>query len=77
MSSRSIEIPRLLYRGTNAAARDRADFNLWANGHITTEECIKRFRENNFIGDTYGEVSINEEDFAKFLVGMGYRRIRG
>lgn len=60
---------RLLKRG--ADARDRVIFNAWADGTITTDMALERFKRNNSIPDGY---KIPAYEFECWLGTLGYRR---
>lgn len=60
---------RLLKLGTDA--RDRVIFNAWADGAITTEIALVRFKRNNNIPAEY---KIPAYEFECWLGTLGYRR---
>lgn len=50
---------------------DRGTFTRWAEGKITTSQCINEFRFNNKLNK---DVYINEFEFVRWLESLGYWR---
>lgn len=69
-----IKYQRMLERTYKAVTSDKKDFDLWNNGRITTEECIKRFCENN--NHTEEIYNIKAENFEYWLESLGYIKNR-
>lgn len=60
---------KLIKRG--ADARDRVIFNAWADGTITTDMALERFKLNNNIPADY---KIPTHEFVYWIGTLGYRR---
>lgn len=69
--SKNMDFAKLLRKTDKAVREDQKTFNAWFRKEITTEECIKRFKENNKIKSDF---IIDVELFEYWLYGLGYRR---
>lgn len=62
-------IARMLKHDETINAKDITAFNSFAKGRITIEECLKRFKNNNKISESY---NINVDLFRRWLASLGY-----
>ena len=69
VSIRIETLKKYLKRG--ARAEDKALFNMWMYGQISTDDCIRYFRKNNKITE---RMPIVAEEFEEWLGTLGYRR---
>ena len=66
-----MEIYRLLYPTDGSATLDKGTFTRWADGQITTTQCINEFRFNNKLDK---DIYISEFEFVRWLESLGYWR---
>lgn len=68
-TSRYENIQRILMR--KSEMEDKALFNAWERGEISTIRCLQRFRRNN---RQSLDIDISLEDFSGWLRSLGYIR---
>ena len=70
MASIRIEV-LVKYLKKRSSYADKAIFTKWMDNEVTTEECIRQFRQNNQITE---RMPIIEDEFVEWLGSLGYRR---
>lgn len=68
-TSRYENIQRILMR--KSEMEDKALFNAWERGEISTIRCLQRFRRNN---RQSLDIDISLDDFSGWLRSLGYIR---
>lgn len=68
-TSRYENIQRILMR--KSEMEDKALFNAWERGEISTIRCLQRFRRNN---RQSLDIDISPDDFSGWLRSLGYIR---